>query len=248
MKLEVLEKRMLERERFQSLRIAPGQWTVIRLDGRAFGRFTAGRFDKPFDHRLRDCMIEAATGLTADFQGCFAYTFSDEVSVALPCAWSMFGGRVEKLVSLSAGLLSARFTRAAGEAAHFDSRLWQSDRRDEVIDYFRWRQADAVRCALHSWCYWTLRGAGISGAESARLLDNRSSREQKALLSRYGVEPERIPTWQRHGVGIHWEHHEKRGYDPISGRPVTADRRRIKCRLDLPAGRAYSELLHNLLP
>lgn len=248
MKLQALEARMREGESFRSLRIAPGQWTVMRLDGRVFGRFTAGRFHKPFDRRLRDCMIEAATALFADFQGCFAYIFSDEVSVAFPSGWDMFDGRVEKLVSLSAGLLSARFTRAAGEAAHFDSRLWQSGRREEVIEYFRWRQIDAARCALHSWCYWTLRRAGNSSAESVRLLDHKSTRDQKSLLSRHGVEAARIPTWQRHGVGLYWEHYEKSGYDPISARPVTAGRRRIKCRLDLPAGRAYSELLDNLLP
>jgi tRNA(His) 5'-end guanylyltransferase len=43
---------------------------------------------------------------------------------------------VEKLVSISAGIGSAAFTRAVGEPAHFDSRLWLGTTVADVVEYF----------------------------------------------------------------------------------------------------------------
>jgi tRNA(His) guanylyltransferase len=248
MKPEELELRMRGLESFRSLQIATDAWTIIRLDGRAFTGFTAKHFDKPFDERLRDLMIEAAAALLLDFQGLYAHTFSDEISVVFAPDWNIFSGRVEKLVSLSAGLASAAFTRALGDVARFDSRIWQSGHRHEVLDYFRWRQSDTARCALHGWCYWTLRHAGIGSEQAVGMLDGQNKDQQKLLLYRYGIEFDEIPLWQRRGVGLYWQDYEKPGYDPIKGESVTAQRRRIARQMQLPAGDAYSEFLDGLLP
>ncbi len=51
-----LEVRMRSLEWFHRERVLPGLWLIVRLDGRAFGRFTATRFEKPFDPRVRDLM------------------------------------------------------------------------------------------------------------------------------------------------------------------------------------------------
>jgi tRNA(His) guanylyltransferase len=130
--------------------------------GRGFGRFTAARFEKPFDPRLRDLMCVAARALLINFNALYAYTMSDEISLLLPPRWDLFGRVVEKIVSISFGLASAAFTQAYGEPAHFDIRIWLGVNEEAVIDYFRWRQSDAGRNALHSWCYWTLRKSGTS--------------------------------------------------------------------------------------
>jgi tRNA(His) 5'-end guanylyltransferase len=153
-----IEARMRELEYFRRLQLVPGAWTVLRLDGRGFTRFTAARFDKPFDVRLRDLMTAAARSVMEDFQGLYAVTHSDEISIVFPPKWEMFDRRLEKLVSISAGLASAAFTQACGETAHFDSRAWLDVSEQNVVEYFRWRQEEAARCALHGWCYWTLRG------------------------------------------------------------------------------------------
>ncbi|GAB3417949.1 hypothetical protein [Flindersiella endophytica] len=57
-------------------------------------------------------------------------------------------------MSLSASIATATFTRAAGERAQFDSRLWFGAGIDDVVDYFSWRLADAARHVLNNWCYW----------------------------------------------------------------------------------------------
>lgn len=246
--LKELETHMRQLESFRVLRIQSNAWTIIRLDGRSFTHFTAKRFNKPFDARLRDIMVEAATVLLQDFQGVYAYTFSDEISVVFAPDWMLFDGRLEKLVSISSGLVSAAFTRACGEAAHFDSRILQSQQRHEVIDYMRWRQSDSARCALHGWCYWTLRQAGIDSDKAVLQLDHQDKDKQKALLSEYGIDFNQVPLWQRRGVGLYWQDFEKPGYDPLRKAAVMAQRRRITHRLELPAGDAYSEFLQDLLP
>lgn len=43
-----------------------GAWTVPRLDGRGFTRFTAERFAKSFDERFRDLVIVTARALRQD--------------------------------------------------------------------------------------------------------------------------------------------------------------------------------------
>jgi tRNA(His) 5'-end guanylyltransferase len=139
-----LEARMRSLEWFHRDRVLPGLWLIVRLDGRAFGRFTATRFEKPFDPRVRNLMCGTARALLIDFNGLYAYTMSDEISLLLPRDRDLFGRVVEKIVSISAGFASATFTQACGEPAHFDSRVWLGVDEEEVIDYFRWRQADAA--------------------------------------------------------------------------------------------------------
>lgn len=234
-----LDSRMRALERFRDLRIGPDAWTVLRLDGRAFTHFTQGRFAKPFDTRLRDLMVTSARTLVEDFQGLYACTHSDEISVLFQPGWRLFDGRVEKLVSVSAGVVSAAFTLACGNAACFDSRIWQGENEADVCAYFRWRQQDAARCALHAWCYWHLREQGLSVEEAVGRLAGLNSDGQKRLLAEMGIDPDRLPLWQRRGVGLHWESIEKPGYDPLRDIEVTARRRRIRVEMEPPAGEAY---------
>ncbi|MFD1049358.1 tRNA(His) guanylyltransferase Thg1 family protein [Kibdelosporangium lantanae] len=135
------------REWFHSLVLMPGAWTVLRVDGRSFSRFTEQRFDKPFDLRFSQLMVEAARALLTELGGRYAYTESDEISVLLDPGAEIFGRGVEKLVSISASITSAAFTHAAGEPAHFDSRVWIGSTSTDVIDYFLGRQSDAHRSA-----------------------------------------------------------------------------------------------------
>ena len=241
-----LEQRMRDREMFASLRIMPGAWTIVRLDGRTFSHFTAGRYEKPFDQCLRDHMTAAAQALIEQLNGLFACTHSDEISVLFPQKWDFFGRRVEKIVSIIAGLASAAFTKACSEPAHFDSRVWQAASIEEVIEYFKWRQADSARCALHGWCYWTLRKEGLDGGAATRALKGAKKGALNELLFRRGINFNDLPVWQRRGVGLYFEACEKTGYDPIRNKPVAAKRRRLKVDLELPMGGEYERLIKSV--
>jgi tRNA(His) guanylyltransferase len=216
-----------EREWFHARTVPPGAWAVIRTDGRGFSALTEEHFAKPFDERMRQHMLAAATALMTDFGAVYGCTHSDEISVALPPQSQLFGRGLEKLVSVSAGICSAAFTAGAGLPAHFDSRVWIGTSVADVADYFSWRQSDAARAALSSWCYWTLRQAGVSARRVTSELNGASTAAQNELLHRHGVNFNDIPLWQRRGIGLRWQPYSKTGSDPRTGAEATATRRRL---------------------
>ena len=234
------------REWFHPLVVLPGAWTVLRMDGRSFSRFTESRFDKPFDPRFAQLMTDTAETVLTEFNARYAYTESDEISILLDPSCQLFGRSVEKLVSVSAGIASATFTKASGEPAHFDSRIWMGTTPADVVDYFSWRQADATRCALNGWCYWTLRRNGNSSAEATKALERSTIAAKNELLSSHGITFDDLPGWQRGGIGLWWQHYDHPGYDPIRRTTVTAARRRIHIERNLPHKDAYRTLIARL--
>lgn len=242
-----LDRRMKALESFADTRLPPGAWTVVRVDGRGFTRLTAHGFQKPFDDRFHAAMLATARALLEELSGLYAYTESDEVSVLLPRGRVFFSGRLEKLVSVAAGIASATFTHHVGSPAHFDARVWLGPDEEAVLDYFRWRQADALRCSLNGCCYWTLRRAGQSAGQATASLEGRTFGEKRDLLERHGVNLEALPAWQRQGVGLHPETWQKPGVDPRSGELVTTLRRRVRVEDALPTGDGYAHFLRSLL-
>lgn len=235
------------RERYSQFRLAPGEWPVVRVDGRSFSAFTRDRYDKPFDPTLSNAMRTTAAKLVDELGGVLAYTESDEVSVLLPRDWDMFDRRVEKLVSVSAGIASATFTAAAGEPAHFDSRVWIGETVEDVVAYFSWRQTDAGRCALNSWCYWTLRKQGANERQASRQLERVSTDDKFALLADHGIAYHDVPLWQRRGVLVSRQLVAHLGHNPITGEDVPTTRRRLVVNDELPVGEDFRALLFGLL-
>jgi tRNA(His) guanylyltransferase len=247
MKADELEGRMRALECFHSLRLLPGAWIVLRVDGHGFSRLTERDFTKPFDPRFHTYMIAAAQALLTAFRGLYAYTESDEISLLLPRGWELFGRELEKAISLAAGTASAAFTSACGKPGVFDGRAWLGADADAVVDYFRWRQADATRCALNGWCYWTLRQEGQSVAAATAALLGKSRAFKNELLFQRGVNFNTLPAWQRRGTGLYRETYIKEGYDPKNGRIVTVTRRRWKVDEELPMKEAYATFLRQFL-
>jgi tRNA(His) 5'-end guanylyltransferase len=143
-------------------------------------------------------------------------------------------------VSVSAGLASATFALACGSLAHLDARVVVAATDVQVVDYFRWRQADAGRCALNGWCYWTLRKEGADARAATRELDGLSVPAKHELLFSRGVNFNDLPLWQRRGTGLFWETYEHPGRNPVTGVTVTATRRRVREDRELPMGDEYS--------
>ncbi len=247
MKTNTLGDRLRRQEVYHSLRVPLGVWTIVRVDGCGFSKLTASHFDKPFDSRFSDAMTCAARALLERLQGVYAYTESDEISLLLPPEWNLYDREVEKTVSLSAAIASASFTQASGVLGYFDSRISIAPRAKDVVDYFRWRQSVAARCALNGWCYWTLRQGGVSQSAATEKLKRCTNADKHELLYAHGINFADLPSWQRNGVGIYWETHEKTSHDPRDGRSVTALRRRLVVDRDLPIRSDYGEWLESLL-
>ena len=130
---------------------------IIRLDGRSFHTYTKG-MKRPWDGRLNLVMDLTAKALCADISGAqIAYVQSDEISILIHPykkleSQAYFDGKVQKIVSVSAGIASSTFTAESWrlndekqiKPACFDSRVFVLPEA-EVANYFKWRQDDATR-------------------------------------------------------------------------------------------------------
>lgn len=161
-------------------------YAVIRVDGKGFSKYTKG-LQRPFDARFTADMQATAQFLCENIDGTlFAYTQSDEISVVISDltgantqAW--FGGQVQKIVSTSAALATAKFNRLRPEVdalAFFDGRTHHLDGADGVLEYLRWRQADAMKNSV---------GMLASHHFSHRALTGVPVRERKAMLADKGI-------------------------------------------------------------
>ena len=247
MKFSELDTRMRVFETANDLCVLPGVYAVARLDGRSFTRLTkeVHDFEKPFDPRFRDMMVETTRYLMGETGMCFAYgyTQSDEISLLFSPADETFGRKLRKLGSVLAGEASAKFTSLLGDIAAFDCRISQLPGQKMVTDYFRWRNEDAHRNSLSAHCYWALRKAGASPAEATSKLEGRSVADKNELLFSRGVNFNELPLWQRRGVGVVWEGYEKAGMNPTTGETTTVRRRRLAAVMELPMREAYERFV-----
>lgn len=137
---------------------------IIRLDGKAFHTFTKG-MRKPFDDELMGTMMLTTRDLVKNIEGCeFGYTQSDEISLLLTDyskletqAW--FEYKVQKICSVAASMCTGYFNTNffryydfnidGWKLAFFDARVFNIP-KEEVVNYFLWRQRDATRNSIQS--------------------------------------------------------------------------------------------------
>lgn len=252
MKFDDLDKIMRSHEIFHEFKINKENWVILRVDGRAFSTFTT-EFEKPYDHKFHDAMVSATKALMEDFKGIYACTHSDEISILLPKPASQFNGKIEKLVSVAASIASSEITYRFKRRVSFDGRIWTSNYDEDVVDYFRWRSADAERCAANGWTYWTLRKSGMNEHQAASTINKKNHDFKIDLLRQHGVDFFRTEPWQRYGTGLYWETYQKDGYNPKTQQKTTVERRRIKIDEDLPIsgmrikGDKYSKMILELM-
>lgn len=126
---------------------------IIRLDGKAFHSLTK-KCSKPFDQFFMDCMSLAAQQLCKQVQG-FKLSFiqSDEVNILVTDyddlnTQGWFDYSISKIISISAGMMSAYFSQEFGRVGIFDSRVFNIP-EDDVSNYFVWRAKDWRRNSLN---------------------------------------------------------------------------------------------------
>lgn len=193
---------------------------VIRIDGKAFHTFTRG-FKRPFDDVLIKTMQETAKYLCENIQGCsLAYTQSDEISLLLidyqrfeTSAW--FDYEIQKMCSISASMATMAFNnifrdmvgelhikgtleeeyscilyKAAQKGAMFDSRVFNIP-REEVTNYFYWRQLDASRNSVQM--------VGQANFSHKELQHKSCNDIQDMLMTQKGINWNDFPAYQKCG-------------------------------------------------
>lgn len=121
-KKDSLGDRQKQYELVQEHYLVPKMPFIVRVDGKAFHTYTRG-FKKPFDSLMGDTMLEVTKHLCEDIPGAvFGYTQSDEITIVcrytdriVSQAW--FGGRVEKIIAITASKATRYFNKIFTEKA-----------------------------------------------------------------------------------------------------------------------------------
>jgi tRNA(His) 5'-end guanylyltransferase len=192
----------------------------------------------------------------AGFRVDYGWTGSDEISLLVNRNDQTFGRKERKIVSTLAGAASAAFTAMScrlndsrvSTIGSFDARVAQLPNAQRVVDYFRWRQADAQRNAINAHAYWALRRAGLNASQATRQLVGLSVATKLSLLGTFGVDfMQDVPVWHKNGVGLRWEMVDHTGHNPKTKQDVTTKRRRLCANYDLPDGAAYDAYVRERL-
>lgn len=249
MKHELFESLMRANEVYHNISVPPQRYIIIRLDGRNFHSVSERHYRKPFDIDLHKRMVYAADFAMRELGGIYAYIQSDEISILLGKSWNMFNRKVEKIVSISAGIVSQAFNNFQTTAAlgHFDSRIWIDADNKSISDYFRWRQENSERNAMQSWCYWSLCNKGLSNRTAAKTLHKMNRSEQLKLLNDNGMDWDKVPSWQKFGTGLYWQVISKTGFSPKTNRDVHTIRLSIVSNDNLPNGDDYARFINSIV-
>ena len=131
--------------------LMPNSHMILRVDGRAFHSYLRDAV-KPFDLEFQGAMMNVGIQMAEEIPGTkYVYGQSDEISLVLDDTerhtqpW--FGGAVQKIVSVAAGLATAALIsqRGSDRLPHFDARVFNVPNLGEVENYLIWRQRDAIR-------------------------------------------------------------------------------------------------------
>lgn len=260
---KTLEERMKGYEACYSFKIPERTYTIVRLDGKKFSKYTK-MFDKPFDNILSNVMDVATIELCKEFHPKFAYTQSDEISLFFTDIENIesemiYDGKVQKLCSILSSHLTAAFNSTmlkmmatfkytpeeiykkitSGDFAEinatFDARVFIIPDFREVSNYFIWRQQDCTRNSV---------SMAASANFSHNMLEGKSSEQKQEMLFQE--------------KGINWNDYQpkyKRGVvikkqsiwvDGQNGEPV--QRNKWLPDYNTPVFTQEKEYLHNLIP
>jgi len=182
--------------------------TIIRIDGKAFHTYTRG-LARPFDEQFMQDMDATACFLCANMQGVrFAYVQSDEISVLLtdfekPTTSAWFDGNVQKMVSISASLATAKFNELRpGKLAFFDSRVFSIPFVSEVENYFIWRQQDATRNSISN---------VAASLYTHKELNGKNNEQKQEMIFQKGLNWNNFPARCKRGRMVIKEPFEQRG-------------------------------------
>lgn len=208
--------------RFKSLErefrthLTSGLPAVIRLDGRAFHSYCRD-LARPYDEQFMADMDATMIALAQQIDGVrLAYVQSDEISLLLTDHYVrpdgerveqgfMFGGGIQKLVSISAAIASTtlnmrRYGKASNRIALFDSRAFSVTDMDEARDYFVWRQEDAEVNSLSMLA---------SAHFSHKQLHGVPNGNRAVMLHGAGIDPDALPLGFQRGRIVAFEPQEQ---------------------------------------
>jgi tRNA(His) 5'-end guanylyltransferase len=172
---------------------------MLRLDGNSWHSYTRG-LKRPFDQNLIDAVNETAKMLCSKIPNVkIAYTQSDEISILIYSPdfdnESWFGGNIQKITSISAGMASSYFTSISDRVfgsikpTQFDARVFVIP-LDEVVNSFEFRQQDMTRNSVQM-----VARSLYSHSEC----NNKNCKQLQEMIFQKGINWNNLPTSQKRG-------------------------------------------------
>ncbi len=193
LQLKVAELESNYRERAQKLDARLELPFAIRLDGVGFSKALSG-FQEPRDRRVHEAFVAGTSQVVNRLSASCAYTVSDEVNVLFLGPSLPYAGRVQKLVSISASILSVSASEAIGRHLLFDARAIPLTSVDDAKHYILYR----ARVAFNNFVGSTLKLLNI------KLKEKTSLRQQVKLLEENGIRVSDRPLWEWGGTSLYW--------------------------------------------
>ena len=171
MSTKSLGDRMKEYEQVTDFRLMKRSNLILRIDGRAFHTLTSF-MERPYDNNFIDLMDKTMVEVFNSFPDTtLGYVQSDEISI-LMCPYAtyetepVFGARIQKISSVAASIATQAFIKNLYSMTQsddtkewaekclngnitFDCRCFNIP-KEEVINYFRFRQQDCTRNSILS--------------------------------------------------------------------------------------------------
>lgn len=231
-----LENRMRYYEDKHKHTVSKYDTFIVRIDGSNF-RSVSKRFPStvnneknPFDKYFVSAMARTASDLIAKFNCQTIYVHSDEISLIFAAVTTendpeaskhehIYGGRVEKIISLIPSYASVRFCHNLAEAINsetneyvkvsyskviellessnimFDGRLFTVPENYEVSNYLLWRSCND--------CYRNCISGYAQAYESHKSLNNLTTKNRiKLLIEKHDINMIQVPQYLLYGTYI----------------------------------------------
>ncbi len=188
----------------------------LRLDGVRFSKVLKG-FKHPRDLRVHEALTEASKEILKWFNGDLAYVSSDEINVLITKPLP-YGGRVFKLVSVSASIASSVASLRLNKPLYFDSRVIKLGSAGEGIEYLMFRARVCLNNYLSSLYHTYLsKDKGLTPA-TTDMLDE---------LLKSGLLNDK-DDWELLGTVITWSKVVREGRNLLTNEKVVVTRRTLR--------------------
>ncbi|CAE6433625.1 unnamed protein product [Rhizoctonia solani] len=185
--------------------LLPNTHLVLRIDGHAFHKFSDSHgFRKPNDERALKLMDKAAQTVMEEYPDIvLGFGESDEFSFLFKKSTKLYNRRQSKIVSMLTSLFTSAYVfnwktyfpdTELKYPPSFDGRVVVYPGKQEIRDYFSWRQADTHINNLYNTTFWALVQGGMTAREAEkRLKGTLSKAKHEILFSSFSINYNSLP-------------------------------------------------------
>ncbi|VTZ67818.1 tRNAHis guanylyltransferase, putative [Plasmodium chabaudi chabaudi] len=188
---------------------------VVRIDGSDFKKFIKQHeYVKPNDLRGLNLMNECAISVLKNYDEIdFCYGHSDEFSFLFRKSTKLWNRRHDKILTNVVSYFTSSFifnwkkyfpNKELVYPPSFDARIIVYPTKDEIKDYFSWRQADCHINTQYNECFWNLVLKSNYTHEEAYkfLLTTQTKDKNELLFTRFNINYNNLPEIFRRGTII----------------------------------------------